>query len=101
MGSCARAAAHRRAYAIGFGADSVPAVNQVSFTAGPFSQQKTPLTAWFWATYLAVTDKRGVSALLLQRQLGLRRYETAGCCCTSCAGDGEHDAGAVARTRDG
>lgn len=29
------------------------------------------------ATYLAVTDKRGVSALLLQRQLGLRRYETA------------------------
>jgi hypothetical protein len=23
------------------------------------------------------TDKRGVSALLLQRQLGLRRYETA------------------------
>lgn len=36
-----------------------------------------PLTAWFWAAYLAVTDKRGISALLLQRQLGLRRYETA------------------------
>jgi transposase-like protein len=38
---------------------------------------KTPLTVWFWAAYLMTTDKRGVSALLLQRQLGLRRYETA------------------------
>jgi len=36
-----------------------------------------PLTVWFWAAYLAVTDKRGISALLLQGQLGLRRYETA------------------------
>jgi hypothetical protein len=26
---------------------------------------------------LTVTDKRGMSALLLQRQLGLRQYETA------------------------
>jgi len=26
---------------------------------------------------MMTTDKRGVSALLLQRQLGLRRYETA------------------------
>jgi len=38
---------------------------------------KTPLTVWFWAAYLTVTDTRGMSALLLQRQLGLRRYETA------------------------
>lgn len=38
---------------------------------------KTPLTVWFWAAYLIVTDKRGISALLLQRQLGLSRYETA------------------------
>ncbi len=51
---------------------------QVSLTAGTILHNtKTPLTAWFWAAYLAVTDKRGVSALLLQRQLGLRRYETA------------------------
>ena len=33
--------------------------------------------AWFWAAYLMTTDKRGVSALLLQHQLGLPRYETA------------------------
>jgi transposase-like protein len=51
---------------------------QVSLTAGTILHNtKTPLTAWFWATYLTVTDKRGMSALLLQRQLGLRRYETA------------------------
>jgi transposase-like protein len=51
---------------------------QVSLTAGTILHNtKTPLTVWFWATYLTVTDKRGMSALLLQRQLGLRRYETA------------------------
>ena len=38
---------------------------------------KTPLTVWFWAAYLMTTDKRGVSALFFQHQLGLRRYETA------------------------
>lgn len=31
----------------------------------------------FWAAYLMTTDKRGISALLFQRQLGLGRYETA------------------------
>ena len=31
----------------------------------------------FWAAYLMTTDKRGISALLLQRQLGLGCYETA------------------------
>jgi transposase-like protein len=38
---------------------------------------KTSLTVWFWAAYLMTTDKRGLSALLLQRQLALARYETA------------------------
>jgi hypothetical protein len=42
-----------------------------------FRNTKMPLTVWFWAAYLAVTDKRGIAALLLQRQLGLRGYETA------------------------
>ena len=51
---------------------------QASLTAGTvFHRTKTPLTIWFWAAYLMTTDKRGVSALLLQRQLALRRYETA------------------------
>ena len=51
---------------------------QVSVTAGTvLHNSKTPLTSWFWAAYLMTTDKRGVSALLLQRQLGIKRYETA------------------------
>jgi transposase-like protein len=51
---------------------------QASLTAGTILHNtKTPLTVWFWAAYLMTTDKRGISALLLQHQLGLRRYETA------------------------
>jgi transposase-like protein len=51
---------------------------QVSLTAGTvFHRTRTPLTLWFWAAYLMTTDKRGISALLLQRQLAIRRYETA------------------------
>ena len=38
---------------------------------------RIPLMMWFWTAYLMTTDKRGISALLLQRQLGLKRYETA------------------------
>jgi len=51
---------------------------QVSLTARTILHNtKTPLTVWFWAAYLMTTDKRGLSALLLQRQLALARYETA------------------------
>src|SRR6266446_1536752 len=52
--------------------------HQVSLTAGTILHNtKIPLTVWFWAAYLMTTDKRGLSALLLQRQLALGRYETA------------------------
>jgi transposase-like protein len=52
--------------------------HQVSLTAGTvLHRTKIPLTQWFWAAYLMTTDKRGISALLLQRQLGLSCYETA------------------------
>ena len=52
--------------------------HQVSLTAGTILHNtKTSLTIWFWAAYLMTTDKRGLSALLFQRQLGLKRYETA------------------------
>ncbi len=52
--------------------------HQVSLTAGTvLHRTKIPLTQWFWAAYLMTMDKRGVSALLLQRQLGLSCYETA------------------------
>lgn len=32
---------------------------------------KLPLTIWFWAIYLCATDKRGISAVLLIRTLGI------------------------------
>jgi transposase-like protein/ribosomal protein L37AE/L43A len=51
---------------------------QTSVTAGTVLHgTRTPLTQWFWAAYLVTTHTPGVSALQLQRQLGLSRYETA------------------------
>ena len=76
---CPRCAG-RRAYAIGARrrGQCVACRHQVSLTSGTvLHNTKLPLMQWFWAAYLMTTDTRGVSALLLQRQLGLRRYETA------------------------
>jgi len=71
---------HPRAYSlVGRGRRQCVACRyQVSLTAGTIlHNSKTLLTTWFWAAYLMTTDKRGLSALLLQRQLGIARYETA------------------------
>jgi len=38
---------------------------------------RQPLQVWFWAAYLVTTQTPGMSALQFQRQLGVRRYETA------------------------
>jgi transposase-like protein len=40
-------------------------------------QTRQPLAVWFWAAYLVTTQTPGMSALQFQRQLGIRRYETA------------------------
>jgi hypothetical protein len=37
----------------------------------------TPLSVSFWSAYLMSSQTPGVSAVQLQRQLGLSRYETA------------------------
>ena len=51
---------------------------QTSVTAGTVMHKtRLPLTLWFWAAYLVVTHGPGISALQLQRQLGISRYETA------------------------
>jgi len=51
---------------------------QTSVTAGTvLHRTRTPLTDWFWAAYLVATHTPGISALQLQRQLGMKRYETA------------------------
>ena len=50
---------------------------QVSLTAKTVMHRThIPLTVWFWAIYLCATDKRGVSAVLLQKELGIC-YESA------------------------
>jgi len=50
----------------------------ISLTAGTSMQgSHTPLSIWFWGAYLITTQTPGMSALQFQRQLGLKRYETA------------------------
>ncbi len=52
--------------------------HQASVTAGTvLHRTRVPLRDWFWASYLVATHTPGLSALQLQRQLGIRRYETA------------------------
>jgi transposase-like protein len=49
-----------------------------SVTAGTiFADTRLPLTTWFQAAWYATGTKHGVSALSLQRVLGLGSYETA------------------------
>ena len=51
---------------------------QVSVTAGTvFQDSKLPLAIWFRAMRQLTNQKNGVSALGLQRQLGLGSYKTA------------------------
>jgi len=52
--------------------------HQASVTAGTiFQDTHTPLTVWFRAMWWVTTQKNGVSALGLQRVLGLGSYQTA------------------------
>jgi Transposase zinc-ribbon domain len=49
-----------------------------ALTAGTVMERThTPLSVWFWAAYLVSTHTPGMSAVQFQRQLGLKRYETA------------------------
>lgn len=51
--------------------------HQTSVTAGTVMHRtRLPLTKWFWAMYLCVTDKRGISASLLKDRLNVC-YESA------------------------
>jgi transposase-like protein len=51
---------------------------QTSVTAGTVMHRtRTPLRLWFWAAWLVATHTPGISAVQLQRQLGISRYETA------------------------
>lgn len=51
---------------------------QTSVTAGTiFQDLRTPLPVWFRAMWAVTSQKTGISALGLQRELGLRSYKTA------------------------
>ena len=53
-----------------------------SVTAGTIMHgSKLPLIAWFWAVYLMATHSNGISALQLQKQLGLGSYKSAWLLC--------------------
>ena len=52
--------------------------HQTSVTAGTiFQDTRTPLSTWFRTMWWVTNQKTGVSALGLQRALGLRSYKTA------------------------
>ena len=52
--------------------------HRTTVTAGTVMHRtRTPLTTWFYAAYLMSTLTPGISALQLQKQLGIKRYETA------------------------
>ena len=52
--------------------------SETSVTAGTiFAGTRTPLVSWFAAIWYVVNQKQGVSALGLQRVLGLGSYQTA------------------------
>ena len=51
---------------------------QTSVTAGTILHaSKLPLTVWFWAADLMATHSNGISALQLQKQLGIGSYRSA------------------------
>lgn len=51
---------------------------QVFLTAGTVMEgTRTPLRVWFYAAFLVTTHTPGFSALQFQRELGIKRYETA------------------------
>jgi transposase-like protein len=51
--------------------------HQISLTAGTVMERHhAPLRKWFWAIYLVAEDKRGISGVQLQKEIGVR-YSTA------------------------
>ena len=59
--------------------------HHASVTAGTiFQDSRTPLPTWFRGMWWVTSQKTGVSALGLQRVLGLRSYKTAWASCTNC-----------------
>src|SRR5271169_6332194 len=79
------ACGHAKAWAHGgksFTYECAACGKQTSVTAGTLLHgSKLPLIVWFWATYLMATHSNGISALQLQKQLGLGSYKSAWLLC--------------------
>lgn len=59
-----------------------PTGYRFSVTVGTiFENTNVPLTVWFEVIYYMMTSKKGVSALQIQRQMGLGSYRTAWSMC--------------------
>jgi transposase-like protein len=68
----------KKAWPVGALLQCVACGRQTSVTAGTiFQDTRTPLTTWFRAMWWVTSTKTGISALGLQRVLGLRSYQTA------------------------
>jgi hypothetical protein len=51
---------------------------ETSLTSGTIMHRtKMPLLMWFYGAYLVTSETPGMSALQFQRQMGMKRYETA------------------------
>jgi hypothetical protein len=80
-GFCCPACGHHRAWALRtkpWTHECRRCRRQTSVRAGTILHgSKLPLTVWFWAAYLMATHSNGISALQLQKQLGLGSYKSA------------------------
>jgi hypothetical protein len=65
------------------------------------ARSRTPLSVWFWSAYLVSSQTPGMSAVQLQRQLGLSRYETAFQILQAPRGDGAPGSGPAGRDFEG
>ena len=73
---------------------------RTSTTAGTiFDRTRTPLTVWFTACWMFASDKGGVSALSLQRDLEIGSYQTCGQVARSCNAPGYPATGLVLPVR--
>lgn len=80
-GFCCPSCEHRKGWALNskpWTIECAACHRQTSATAGTVLHgTKLALTIWFWGAYLAATHSNGISALQLQKQLGLGSYKSA------------------------